>query len=112
MRSSYGFKKFLQAIYVVFERAAIVTSHDAGVLSASDARRGRDASPRRALCSMRRARRAPRIFIEKNSVFCATRCWRPSFVTFLHASSACRAGLQMRRATPKNRIEKILRNFF
>ena len=57
MRSSYGFKKFLQAIYVVFERAAIVTSHDAGVLSASDARARarRKSSPRAALDEARPA---------------------------------------------------------
>jgi len=111
MRSSYGFKKFLQAIYVVFERAAIVTSHDAGVVSASDARHRRDASLHRAMRFTERAPRAPRIFIGKNRLFRAARCWRPSFVTFLDAWRACDAKLETRRAAPKNRIEKIFKIF-
>jgi hypothetical protein len=63
MRSSYGFKKFLQAIYVVFERIAIVTSHDAGVVSASRASNARDASARVTARALNRALRAARIFI-------------------------------------------------
>src|SRR5580704_14988835 len=104
MRSSYGFKKILQAIYVVFERAAIVTSHDAGVASASDARHRRDASLHGATRSLGSAPRLSRIFIEKNRLFCAARCWRPSFVTVLHACRARGAKLQKSRAAPKNRI--------
>jgi len=111
MRSSYGFQKFLQAIYVVFERAAIVTSHDAGVVSASGARRRRDASLHRAMRFTERTPRASRIFIEKNSLFCAARCWRPSFVMFLHAWRASGTKPQTSRAAPKNRIEKIFKNF-
>jgi hypothetical protein len=71
MRSSYGFHKFVQAIYVVFERAAIVTSRDGDVVSASAARPSRDASLHALSRSIVRAAREVRIFIEKNRVFCA-----------------------------------------
>jgi hypothetical protein len=111
MRSSYGFKKFLQAIYVVFVRAAIVASHDAGVVSASDARHRRDASLRRATGFTRRAPRATRIFIEKNRLFVAAHCWRPSFAMLLHAWRASGTKLETRRVAPKNRIEKIFKIF-
>ena len=82
MRSSYGFKKFLQAIYVVFERIAIVTSHDAGVVSASRARLARDASSRVAARALDGTRRAMRIFIEKNRLFCASRRCARGFARF------------------------------
>jgi len=111
MRSSYGFKKFLQAIYVVFGRAAIVTSHDAGVVFASDSRHRRDASLHRAMRSTERTPRASRIFIDKNSLFCDARCWRPLFVMFLHACRASGTKPQTSRAAPKNHIEKIFKNF-
>ncbi len=73
MRSSYGFQKFVQAIYVVFERLTIVTSHDSDAVSASDARYVCDASLRDAQRSTQRVLREARIFIEKNRLFCAAR---------------------------------------
>jgi len=112
MRSSYGFKKFLQAIYVVFERAAIVTSHDAGVASASDARHRRDASLHGATRSLGSAPRLSRIFIEKNRLFCIARRWRSLIVRFLHARRALVAMCESRRSATKNRIEKIFGFFF
>ncbi len=71
MRSSYGFHKFVQAIYVVFERLTIVTSHDSDVVSASAARCSCDASLHDTQHSTRRAQREACIFIEKNRLFCA-----------------------------------------
>jgi hypothetical protein len=94
MRSSYGFQKFVQAIYVVFERAAIVTSHDAGAVSASGARCSRDASLYEAPRSTRRVNRALRIFIEKNRLFCAVRAWRRSIARLLHVRRANGAKLK------------------
>jgi hypothetical protein len=69
MRSSYGFHKFVQAIYVVFDRAAIVTSHGGDAVSASAARSSRDASLHALARSIARGAREVCIFIEKNRVF-------------------------------------------
>jgi hypothetical protein len=68
----------VQAIYVVFGRAAIVTSHDAGAVSACAKRHLCDASPDKAPRFAVSALRAARIFIEKNRLFCTAHCWRPS----------------------------------
>jgi hypothetical protein len=81
MRSSYGFKKILQAIYVVFERARIVTSHDAGAVFASISRQLRDASADSPSRALECARGSSRIFIEKNRVFGVALGWRPLIVT-------------------------------
>jgi hypothetical protein len=82
MRSSYGFKKFLQAIYVVFDRAAIVTSHDAHAVSASITLPTCDASLRRPKVAAPRASSSARIFTEKNRLFCSADCWRSLFALF------------------------------
>ena len=112
MRSSYGFQKFLQAIYVVFERAGIVTSHDGGAVSACAARRVCDASHRSRARSAARAWRAARILIDKNRLFCIARRWRSLIVRFLHASRARIATRESLRSSTKNRIEKIFGFFF
>src|SRR5579872_5395460 len=82
MRSSYGFQKFLQAIYVVFERATIVTSHDRRAVSACATRPACDASLRSHAHRAEHVRRATRIFIEKNRLFCIAPRWRSLFACF------------------------------
>ena len=71
MRSSYGFQKFLQAIYVVFEHTGIVTSHDGGAVCARCAERDRPTQviARERVCG--RVAGSQRIFIEKNRLFCS-----------------------------------------
>jgi hypothetical protein len=112
MRSSYGFQKFVQAIYVVFERVAIVTSHDADAVSASGVRCSRDASLHEAPHSTGRVKRALRIFIEKNRLFCAARAWRRPIARLLHVRRASGAKLKARRAMPEKARRKNFRNFF
>ena len=111
MRSSYGFKRILQAIYVVFDRTAIVTSHDAGVVSASITRLTCDASLRRPRLGAALTSRVARIFIEKNRLFCIARRWRPSIARFFARLTQRGMVDQRRPRTFEKRIEKIFENF-
>ena len=112
MRSSYGFHKFVQAIYVVFERAAIVTSHDADAVSASITRPACDASLLRAERAGEGPPSASRIFIEKNRLFCFARCWRPSIALFFARLTRTERVDPRTPREVENRIEKIFKIFF
>jgi hypothetical protein len=96
----------------MFERAAIVTSHDDDAVSACRALDPRDVSFRVAARDADRVPRAMRIFIEKNRLFCARAVTVPVdcevFARSRFESRACeRAACDAEKSHQKN-----FQNFF